>query len=320
MATQEDLYRMLGVSRTATPDQIRSAYRKLARKFHPDMNPGNKQAEEQFKKVSAAYDVLSDAKKRKLYDEFGEAALSESFDSAKARAFRAYQQRMRTRRPAPPSPDEEVAFEEPGGAEGADLGSLFGGLFGGAGRRRRPRAAAGQDVSMVLELDLLQSLTGAEVQVQISGPSDRSTVTVRIPPGADDGSKLRVSGRGGPGAGGGPPGDLVIETRIRPHPFFRRDRPALTLRLPATIDEAYSGASVEVPTPDGPALLKGPPRSQQGTRLRLRGKGVARSGQRGDLYVELDVRLPDRDDRELAGALERARSLYSRGVREGLKL
>ncbi len=145
-------------------------------------------------------------------------------------------------------------------------------------------------------------------------------MTVRIPAGAEDGSRLVVKGRGAPGPGGASAGDLIIETRVRPHPHFRREGLDLYLTLPVTLDEAYNGADVEVPTPDGPVKLRVPPRSQQGHRLRLRGKGVTRGSQRGDLYVTLDVRLPDRDEPELSEALRRGRSAYSEPVRKGIQL
>ncbi|HET6346006.1 MAG TPA: DnaJ C-terminal domain-containing protein, partial [Myxococcota bacterium] len=146
------------------------------------------------------------------------------------------------------------------------------------------------------------------------------TVTIRIPPGADNGSKLRVSGRGAPGSGGAAAGDLVIETRVRPHPFFRREGLDLHLKLPVTLDEAYNGATVEVPTPTGAVNLRIPPRSQQGARLRLRGKGVKRSEQSGDLYVELDARLPDADDANVAEAVRVVSRAYVRPVRQEVRL
>jgi molecular chaperone DnaJ len=380
MATPKDPYALLGVSKSATDEEIRRAYRKLARKWHPDVNPGKKDAEERFKDVSWAYDVLSNQEKRKLYDEFGEEGLRGGFDPEQARAYRRWAEgRARTRGPAP-----EVPFElNVDDLFGSDL---FGGLGGAGGvrARRRPAVGRGEDLQAVVELDFAQALRGTEVEAQVPvehtcptcggagnqpgtsvttcprcggsgqveavrGPmrlvttcpvcsgtgkartpcatcggtgtvASTEAVRVRIPPGADDGSKLVVRGRGLPGAGGGPPGDLVVTTRVRPHPFFRRDGLDLHLRLPVTLDEAYAGARVEVPTPDGPVQLKIPPRSQAGTRLRLRGRGVARGGEKGDLYVELEVRVPEREDARLADALRAARGLYERPVREGIRL
>jgi len=377
MAEATDLYATLGVSRTASDDEIRKAYRKLARKLHPDVNPGNKEAEETFKGVAAAYDVLSDKDKRKRYDEFGAEGLREGFDPEKARA---YQRWASQRQSTGAADDGEYEFDL------GDLGDLF--SRGDGARRARGdggrRASIGQDLIASVELDLADALHGREIELRVPtrtscptchGSGDQpgttpttcpecngtgrkqvvrgpmklmatcpncggegkihtpcttcggegelvseSTVKVRIPPGADDGSELRVRGKGAPGRGGGPPGDLIIVTRVRPHPFFRRDGLDLVLRLPIRVDEAYLGASIDVPTPDGTVTMKVPPRSQPGTKLRLRGKGVTRGGQKGDLHVELDVRLPDRESERLAEALKESADLYAKPPREGIRL
>jgi len=369
MAEAADLYGTLGVARTATDDQIRRAYRKLARKHHPDVNPGNKEAEERFKEVSAAYDVLSDADKRKAYDEFGADSLKGGFDPDKARSYRRWSEERSAAGRASRGPAEEVPFE-------FNLDDILGGF---AGRRERRSA----EVIAEVELDFADALRGTELEARVpvrrtcatchgsgdkpgsevktcticsgsgrvqavEGPlrlmtpcracggdgkigtpcstcggqgavAGEENLRVRIPPGADDGSELRVKGRI-PAPPGEAPGDLVIRTRVRPHPHFRRDGLDLHLALPVTLDEAYSGATVEAPTPDGPVNLKVPPRSQPGTRLRLKGKGVARGGARGDLFVELTPRLPDEPDEQLAEALRNARPLYRHPVREGIRL
>lgn len=304
---EKDLYEVVGVSKTATEDEIRAAYRKLARKHHPDVNPGNKDAEARFKELSAAYEVLVDAEKRKLYDEFGHEGLRGGFDPEQARAYKTWQNRRGTTG----SPFQEEVFDF------GDLGDLFGGA---GGFRRRP--ARGEDVIAVVELDLPQALQGSEITVRVPGEGRGAgePVTVRIPKGAEDGSRLVVKGRGAPGSNNAPPGDLIIETRVREHPYFRRDGLDLHLGLPVTLDEAYNGAEVEVPTPDGPVKLRVPPRSQQGQELRLRGKGVTRGERHGDLYVKLDVRLPEKEDEALAKAARQAREAYSKPVREGLRL
>jgi curved DNA-binding protein len=149
-------------------------------------------------------------------------------------------------------------------------------------------------------MDLGQAIAGGEVRLEV--PGHDKPVTVRIPPGADEGSIIRLKGMGGKSPGGGPPGDLVIVTRVRPHPVVRRDGLDLTMRVPVTLNEAYNGATIEIPTFDGPIKLRIPPRSQSGAKLRVRGKGVPRKAERGDLFVELDVRLPDREDERLAEA------------------
>ena len=377
----KDLYEALGVSKTATDDQIRKAYRKLARKHHPDVNPGNKKAEESFKEIAAAYEVLSDAKKRKAYDEFGEDSLRGGFDPEKARAYREWSSgRERAGRPFE---DESQEF---------DLGDIFGsGGFGGFGAATggaargwaRRAATRGEDILARVDVDFVQALHGIELEVAVpqretcptchgsgdapgakpttcptckgsgkeqlvEGPM-RMTITcrtcggsgkltppcptchgegeimteqpvkIRVPPGADEGSRLRVAGKGAPGHGG-PPGDLIIEMHVRPHPFFRREGLDLHLRLPVTLSEALAGAGVEVPTPQGSVKLTIPPKSQSGAKLRLRERGVVRGGKKGDLYVELDVRLPDEDAPGLVEAARAADTAYSRPLREGIKL
>jgi curved DNA-binding protein len=293
------LYETLGVEKSASADEIRKAYRKLARKFHPDVNPGDKPAEEQFKKISTAYDVLSDEKKRKAYDEFGEESLQGGFDPDKAREYGRWQQAQRQRRASP--------FEQ--GPVEFDFSDLFGRAARGPSR--------GHDLVTMVELDLRQVFEGAEISADIPG---QGPVRIRIPKGADTGDTIRIPGKGAPGARGGPAGDLVIECSVRAHPLVRRDGLDLHLVLPITLDEAYSGASVEVPTFDGPVLVKIPPRSQNGAKLRVKGKGIPRKDTRGNLIVELDVRLPDRHDEALAEALRAARTTYTTPVRQELKL
>lgn len=294
-----DLYEVLGVSRTATADEIRKAYRKLARKHHPDVNPGDKKAEEQFKKVSTAYDVLSDEKKRKAYDEFGEESLQGGFDADKAREYARWQQ-TRQQRQRSPFQEGPVEFD-------------FSELFGRA--QRGPRR--GHDLRTTVELELRQAIEGAEISADIPG---QGPVRIRIPKGADTGDTIRVPGKGAPGQGGAPPGDLVIETVVTEHPFVHREGLDLHLALPVTLDEAYNGASVEVPTFDGPVVVKIPPRSQNGTKLRVKGKGIPRKETRGNLIVELAVRMPDQADEALAEALRKAQTAYREPVRKELKL
>jgi curved DNA-binding protein len=292
-----NLYDTLGVKRNASVEDIRKAYRKLAKKHHPDVNPGNKAAEDRFKAVSAAYEVLSDPKRRADYDEFGDAALQGGFDPAKAREYARWQDRR----------SQRGGFADAGPVE-FDFAELF-------NRRRGP--SRGQDIHATVQMDLRQAVEGAEVSIDVP---DQGTVRVRVPRGADTGSVIRIPGKGGAGARGGPAGDLVIETEVLPHPRLRRDGLDLTLTLPVTLDEAYNGASVDVPTFEGTVVLKIPPRSQNGARLRLRGKGIERKASRGDLFVELDVRMPDSPDDALAAALRAGTAAYSKPVREGLAL
>ena len=297
----ESLYETLGVAKTASVDEIRKAYRKLARKYHPDVNPGDTSAEAAFKKIAAAYDVLSDEAKRKAYDEFGAASLQSGFDPDKAREYASWQE-SRQRRTSGFGGDE--------GPIDFDLSELF--------QRHAPRGPSrGRDLYTSIDIDLRQAIEGTELTADLP---DHGTVHVRIPPGADTGDTLRVRGKGSPGQNGGPGGDLVIETIVRPHPLLRRDGQNLYITLPVTLDEAYGGGSIEVPTFEGPVVLKIPPRSQQHAKLRLRGKGVSRKDERGDLIVELDIRMPDLADDTLAEALRTAAKLYSTPIREGVAL
>jgi curved DNA-binding protein len=305
-------YAVLGVSRDASDDDVRSAYRKLAKRWHPDRAKGD---EARFKEVTAANDVLGDAERRKLYDEFGPDSLRSGFDADQARAYQ-----QAARHPFGGGGGgfpHHAAPSDFGGGDfgGGDLGGLedlFSQIYGQS--RQGPRR--GQDVRAVVDLDFMDAIRGAELQLRIGDES----VKVRIPPGADDGSQLTVKGKGPRGRGAGPRGDVLITTRVKPHPQLQRDGLDLTLTLPVTLDEAYNGAKVPVPTLDGPVKLEIPAHSQPGTRLRLRGKGVTRGKRRGDLYVVLELRLPDRHDATFADAARRARDLYSTPPRQGIQL
>jgi len=293
----ETLYDMLGVKKDASADEIRKVYRKLARKHHPDVNPGNAKAEETFKKVSSAYDVLSDAKKRAAYDEFGDASLQGGFDAVKAREYARWQDTRQQQRAA--------SYDE--GPADFDFAEMF-------GRARGP--SRGHDLQASLQMELRQAIEGAEISLDLPTGTQR----VRIPRGADDGSTIRIPGKGAPGARGGPPGDLLIEISVAPHPRVRRDGLDLAIDLPVTLDEAYNGASVDVPTFSGSVVLKIPPRSQNGAKLRLRGKGVTRKDTHGDMIVSLSVRMPDRADDALVEALRASNADYTKPVREGFEL
>jgi curved DNA-binding protein len=284
---ERDLYEILGVPRTASDQEISKAYRRLARKHHPDVNPNDPKAEERFKEASYAYEILSDAEKRKLYDEFGEQGVAAGFDAARARQYTQWREQ------AGRSPYSESFRTD------VDLEDLLSGLFGGrAGRAGRPRGPArGEDASGEVWVDFMDAIRGGEVRVDVDG----RTLRVRVPQGAAEGTQIRLSGQGEGGAGGGPSGDLYLRIRIRPHRFFTRDGDDLGLELPVSVSEAVRGASVEVPTPEGSVTLKIPPRSRNGQKLRLRGKGVTSVGgkRRGDFYVTLRVELPDARDPSL---------------------
>ncbi|WP_437725402.1 DnaJ C-terminal domain-containing protein [Sorangium sp. So ce861] len=305
-----DLYSVLGVSRDADEDTIKKAFRKLAMKFHPDKSPG-KANEQKFKEINQAHEVLSDKAKRALYDEFGEESLSQNFDAERARAYRRYANARAAGggRGAPGNFDVQEIFGNAGGGAG-DLSDILGDLFGrarggggGAGRRGQPARSRGSDVEQDLTIDFVSAVRGTTLQLQREGEPE--PVTVRVPPGAAEGSRLRIRGQGAPGMGGGEPGDLLLNIHVTPHPFFKREGDDLHLDVPVTLGEAYRGEKVRIPTPDGEVTLKIPARTQTGQVIRLRGKGIARKGKEpGDLYVKFVVHVPTVDDPEVAKAID----------------
>jgi curved DNA-binding protein len=299
----DDLYSVLGVSKGSDANAIKKAYRKLAGKLHPDKNPGNGKAEEHFKKVNHAYDVLGDEKKRKLYDEFGEEGLREGFDPERVRNYRDWSSRQggsgggagggpsSRAYPGQSTVDLEDLFSGGGGGgQAGGFGDLFGDLMNRSRRQRGP--VKGPDLESEVTIDFVSALRGATLELQTQGQPG-SPVTVRIPTGAADGSRVRIAGQGGASPNGGSKGDLVLTLHVTPHPQFRRDGDDLHLDLPLTVAEAYHGARVKVPTVDGSVSLKVPERTQSGSTLRLRGKGVSKKGRpAGDLYVHFLVQIP----------------------------
>ncbi len=324
----EDLYAVLGVPKNADADTIKKAFRKLAAQLHPDKNPGNAKAEARFKLVNRANEVLSDPKKRKLYDEFGEDGLREGFDPERVRAYRQWSNRQGRGRP-------DSTYGGPGGT--VDLEDLFGGAAGGAGgppgggfgdlfgdfmgRGRRPRGPArGPDLESEITIDFAAGLRGATLELRPQGQGGEP-VTVRVPPGVGDGSRLRIAGQGAPSTSGGPRGDLLLTVRVTPHPFFRREGDDLHLDLPLTLAEAYHGAKVRVPTPENEVSLKVPPRTQSGQIVRLRGKGVAKKGKTtGDLYVHFLVRIPEDGGGEVAKLVDRLAEYQPDDPRRDIRL
>ncbi len=286
----KDPYQVLGVARAASADDIKKAYRKLARSMHPDMNPGNKHAEDRFKDISAAYDLLSDPAKKARYDR-GEIDASgaerprhhyrsHAAGSGAGAGFGGFGGRFR---------DFDV-----GGSFDADdiLSDIFGRRTGARGRG--PARGANQHYS--LTVSFVDAALGATKRITL--PMGKS-LDVRIPPGSDDGQTLRLKGQGAPGAGGGAAGDALIELTVEPHPFFKREGRDIHLELPVTLPEAVLGAKVTVPTLEGRVALTVPPGSNTGAILRLKGKGIPGTHQCGDQYVRLKVMLPDKPDAEL---------------------
>ena len=290
-----DPYQELGVPRSASADEIRKAFRKLAKQHHPDTNPGDKAAEERFKRVSAAFDIVGDADKRKKFD-------AGEIDADGRETMRGYGG-------AGGPFGQGGPFNQGGGRyaetmEGGDLGDLFseilgrrgGGGFGGFSQR-------GSDVRAKLDIDLEDIIQGAKKRIAFS---DGRTIDVTIPKGAEDGQTLRLKGQGSPGRGG--PGDAFIELAVRPQPLFRREGDILVMDLPVTIPDAVLGGKVEARTPDGPVTLTVPKGANSGQSLRLKGKGLVDGrGKRGDLLARIVLVLPDKPDAELESFAERWR-------------
>lgn len=306
-------YDILGVPKDADEKTIKKAFRKLASEHHPDRNKGDKQAEERFKEINRAYEVLGDADKRSMYDEFGEDAEKIGFDPDKARQYRQWQ-----------------AAGAPGAGGGIDLEDLLAQMFGGGGPFRNgadPFAGGaggpfhfgggrgprkGRDTRASLAIDFETAARGGERILQIDGRS----LTVRIPAGVDDGGTLRLRGQGAPGAGGAPAGDLLLTLSVAPHPVFERDGLDLQTTVPITLGEALRGAQVEVPTLDGRIRVKVPRGAQPGQVLRVRGKGIhPKNKPAGDLLVSLDLKLPTLGDRDVDAHIDAIEALYDQPVR-----
>jgi curved DNA-binding protein len=292
----EDYYAILKVARDASAEDIQKSYRKLAAKYHPDMNEGNKKARETFQKVQRAYEVLNDPEKRKLYDKFGS-----SFEGASGGGPGGPQ--WRSAGPGGVDIDFSQIFGGGGGGGGAGGGGgdpfseifkQFGG--GGAGptaggRRGGRRSHRGSDITHAVDIPFKDAITGGEISLKLERPGGQSeTITVRIPPGVADGQTIRVRGQGEPG--GGVPGDLLLTVRVGSHPFYTRRDNDLIVRVPVSLGEAVGGAKVDVPTPWGVIAMKIPAGASGGKRLRIKGHGVRNRHGEGDLFVEVQIVLP----------------------------
>ena len=301
----EDYYKILGVRRDASQAEIQKAYRELARKHHPDMNPDDKTAKEKFQEVQTAFDVLGDTEKREMYDRYGS-----SFETMGAGGPRGG--------PAWGAGQGGFSFEdidfsqffgERFGTEAPEgLGDLFSQFrtpVGARARRTAPKARRrGADVHHELQITFNTSITGGEVQITVRGQSgETKTISVKVPPGIQEGQKIRVRGQGEPGPHGGTPGDILITIRVASHPFFTRRGNHLHMKAPVTVAEAALGAKVDLPTPTGTVSLSIPAGTSSGTKLRVKGHGAAtKGGPPGDLFVEVQIVLPEKledEDRKL---------------------
>jgi DnaJ-class molecular chaperone len=283
-----DPYEVLGVPRSASAEDIKKSYHKLAKKLHPDLNPGNKKAEQSFKEVSAAYDLLSDPAKKLRFDR------GEIDPSGAERQQQPYYKTYA-------EGDEGARYRRFDGDESPFADDLFADMFRGA--NRQGFRARGADVSYTLEVDFLEAANGLTRRVTLA---DGKTLDVTIPPGTEDGQTLRLKGQGQAGIGGAGPGDAFIEIHIKAHPLFTRVGNDVHVELPVTLPEAVLGGSVNLPTVDGKVALKIPAGSNTGTVLRLKGKGILSQAtrQRGDQLVKLRVVLPDQVDPELKEFIE----------------
>ena len=317
MATK-DYYETLGVARDASPEAVKKAYRGLARKYHPDVNPGDKKAESQFKEVQQAYDILSDAEKRKRYDQFGHAA----FEGMGGGGYG-------------PGAGEWAARAGGQHFEPVDLSDLLGQFsgdsHGGPGMfedliervrgARLGRPKAGRPRHAELTIPFLTAVTGGETTIEIDhGAGKKESLLVKIPPGIETGAKLRLRGRGEPGHKGAPPGDLTITVHVEPHRYLRREGRDLTIEAPISVAEAILGAKIDVPGLDGMKSLRIPPGSSTGLRLRLKGQGVPASGGKpaGDLFVSLKIVAPPNIDAESKRLIQEFAEKHPHNPRTGL--
>ena len=317
---ERDYYEVLGVAKGASPDAVRKAYRGLARKFHPDLNPGDAEAERRFKELGEAYEVLSDPKKRQVYDQFGREGVRAGAGAGAGPSG------VRYTWTGEGSPFEDVAFEAFAGS-GGQAGSLFEEIFsrlGGArGRRGTHRPVVrGQNLESEIELTFDQAVGGVRTSVLVQRPTGdgrvrREHLQISVPAGVRDGQRIRLRGQGAPGAGGAPAGDLYLKVRVKPHPYFRVEGRDVSIDVPISVAEAALGATVEVPTVHGRTSVRIPPGTASGTRLRLKGQGLAdaKGDSRGDQYCAIRIVPPKRLDERQKRLFEELREAEGPGPR-----
>ena len=311
--SQRDYYEVLGVPRSASADEIRKAYKKLARKHHPDANSDDPDAETKFSAITEAHEVLGDADKRKKYDQFGDNWSRVPDGAAGGNPFEGFG-------------GHGFGGGGPGGGAGFSFDDVLGGMFGGGGRGgqrggRRPQPQKGEDLRTTIQVPFLVGVEGGEheLSVQASGKAER--LTFRIPPGMESGKTIRLSGQGHPGHRGGTAGDVLVTVEVTAHPYFRREGVNLILEAPVSMTEAALGAKIEVPTlTEGTVIVSIPPGTSSGAKLRLRGKGVPKRGteDRGDQFVVVKVSVPKELSEEAQDVLRRLEELVPENPRDGL--
>lgn len=321
----EDYYKTLNISRNASQADINKAYRDLARKYHPDLNPDDENARRKFQEVQAAFDVLNDPKKREMYDRYGSA-----FEGAAAGG---------------PRPGGTWTGAPGAGWEDVDLSQFFGERFGGdagsagggfadifsqfrrarsadAGRAARGRAARPVPrLETELQVPFVTAIEGGEAELQVRRESGKvETIRVKIPSGIEDGKKIRLRGQHQPGPDAAVRGDILITIRVTPHPWFYRRRNNLHVKVPVTFREAFEGAKVDVPTPQGTVTLRVPPHTSGGTKLRIKGQGVKSAGKpAGDLYAEIHIVVPGESDEESLRLIRDFDLRHPMSPRDGLR-
>lgn len=297
----KNYYDILGVKKDASDDEIKKAYRGLAKKFHPDLHPGNKAMEAKFKEINEAYAVLGDPKKRADYDLAG----TVNFEQGQGWP------------PGAGGPGGARYDEYESGAGGFE--DIFGDIFGS--RHRRRGAQRGEDLEYNVELDFMQAVRGTEFRINVARRDSSELITVRVPPGVNVGSRVRAAGKGDTGWEGGPNGDLyLIIKNIRQHQYFRREGNDIYLELPVTIKEAVLGVEIKCPIVDGFTTIKIPPGTHSGQKLRIKGKGVAglHEQERGNQYVVVSITVPKKVDEDSKRLIERFDELNPQNPRKGL--
>lgn len=325
----DDYYKTLNVERTASQDEILKSYRKLARKHHPDLNPDDKTAKERFQKVQAAYDVLKDPEKRKLYDQFGADYERVGARPGGGAGGGPWSYRTSGGRAGPAGGSAEFNMDDLFGGSnpfaeffsqrgGGAPGGMPGGMPGGQPRYSREESE-GVDIQAELPVPFKTAIQGGKVPFQIRRQSGKSeTLEVTIKPGTEDGKKIRLRGQGEFGPGGMTPGDLLLQVRIENHKWFTRKGNDLYVRVPITLGEAVFGGKVDVPTPGGTVSLRIPPGTSSGAKLRVKGHGVPSDSTPGDLFAEVQIRIPAELTAEEREAIENIEKQHPSNPRQDL--